>query len=104
MPPKTHKIKGFLSEWLDKPIDGYLTKTWLMPHPKEPTKGICLVCPGTDDCPRGKPINISEGFTAVTSHAAGAKHKQYFQQTQEDPNHNRSVQEYIQNILVDKTF
>ena len=91
MAPKSHKIKRFLTEWLDRPVVGYLAKTWLMPHPQDPSKGICLVCPGSAGCPRGKAFNISEGFTAVTSHAAGAKHKKFFQQTQEDPNHNRSA-------------
>ena len=84
----SHKLKGFLSSWLEKPIDGYLTKTWLKPHPEDRGKAICGVCPGSTHN-RKREFSVKEGFTAVTQHASGAKHKKYFEETQRDPNHNR---------------
>ena len=86
--PKGHKIKKFLLQWLDKPHDGVLTSAWLKPHPQEPRKAICIVCPGTIDYPQGKVFSILEGWCAIKSHADGVKHKNYYKSSQ-DPNHNR---------------
>ena len=89
MPPKGNKIKRFLTAWLDKAIDGCRTKVWLAPHPEDSTKAICKLCPGVTANKNGKAFSITEGWTAVTSHASGAKHKQYLEEVQTDPNHNR---------------
>ena len=73
----THRIKGFLPSWLDKPIDGSRTNVWLAAHPGDQTKAICKVCPGVTANRMGKSFSIMEGWTAITSHASGSKHKQY---------------------------
>ena len=73
----THRIKSFLPSWLDKPIDGSRTNVWLSAHPGDQSKAICKVCPGVTANRIGKSFSITEGWSAITSHASGSKHKQY---------------------------
>ena len=71
--------------WLDKCIDGVKNKIWLE---NKPTAGeaICKVCKTSSD--EKKIIKICEGYTAITKHADGVKHKANISKVQTDPNHN----------------
>ena len=74
MPPKKKKTK-FQMRWLSEPIDGYPAITWLSQNPNNPEEAICMVCIPNKDRAQGKVFSVAEGFTAVTRHAAGEKHK-----------------------------
>ena len=74
MPPKKKKTK-FQMQWLSEPIDGYPANTWLSQNPNNPEEAICMVCIPNKDRAQGKVFSVAEGFTAVTRHAAGEKHK-----------------------------
>ena len=41
------------------------------------SKAVCKVCPGVTANRIGKSFSITEGWSAITSHASGLKHKQY---------------------------
>ena len=82
----SNRIKRFLPAWLDKVIDGSRTNIWLTVHTEDQTKAICKVCPGVLPNKKGKSFSITEGWTAITSHASGSKHKQYLAELEAETN------------------
>ena len=84
---KQIRVKDFKMKWLDLSIGPVPNRTWLTVDPKDASKGMCTICP--DPVGRiGKSFSISEGYTAISSHSEGKKHKSNFSKTQSDPNHN----------------
>lgn len=83
---KGHKVTKFVPSWLEKDIKGVPVKTWLTADPQNPQKGKCLICP--PNTPFGRIFDISEGFTAITSHNKGLKHQERLATNQPEINHN----------------
>ena len=80
---KKYLVRGFISSWLDKSGGGMFKRTWLSSDPKDTKRAQCLVCKNID-CSY-KTFSITEGYTAITQHLSGKKHKYNFNEVQTNP-------------------
>ena len=101
-----HRLKGFLNSWLEELIDGQKVKSWLARDPENSLQAICLVCPPSSENVKGNFFSVAEGFSAITKHAKGMKHKDNIESTWKDPNHNKvrqgSKQISIQDAVINQ--
>ena len=82
---KKYVVRGFISSWLDKSEGGVLNRTWLSSDPKDTKGAQCLVYKNIDGS--YKTFSITEGYTAITQHLSGKKHKYNFNEVQTNLNH-----------------
>ena len=79
-------VENFLSSWLDKNIEGVKNNIWLESNPNVKGEARCKLC--RTALGEKKVIKVAEGYSAITKHASGSKHKSNLAKVQTDPEHN----------------
>jgi len=72
---KVRRVKFFVNRWKELSIDGEPNKTWLRADLSNNARAFCTVCK-SESSPNGTSFAVSEGYTAVTKHAARGKHNE----------------------------